>query len=269
MTETIAVPKCRSNLPRKGMSPCKNNERSDITLPFYSLSDVDCPAGPKSIRRLRRLLAGWARTTNGKWNGKLYVAKSICWDPEKREFLQSGCSPNYLAGLWTLTCCKHDMRAAERFKKAVKGDRPVMIFTLSQVSREYHRQFLVSVAMVTNSKCDSFETMEEYARFLLKRRNKTLLQEKLSGLPRSDSGFGWRFGDCHADPNYKVKAPGKDHVHAGPKADRDLDESHFLLASDRFRVWSRPTLWARKIWGPARYGIGVTPDELHKMFVER
>ena len=270
MTRTMAGLKCRSNLPRKGMSSCKSNVSSDTTLPnCYSLTDVDCAACPKSLDSLERLLGDWAKTSNGRWTGKLYVASSICWDTEKREFLQSGCSPNYRGGLWTLACCKHDMLAAKPFEDAVEGDCPVMIFTLSKVSRKCHRQWLVSVARVTNSKFNSFKTMEDYARFLRTRGDETLSREKLSRMPRSDRFFGWRFGDCHADRNYKVKAPGESHVHARPKAYRQDFRKHLLLASDCFVVWSCPTLWASRIWGQARYGIDVTPKKLRKMLVER
>src|SRR5438876_10768040 len=64
MTKTIVGPKGRSTLPRKGM-PCKSNECSDGTLPFYSLTGVDCAAGPKSLDSLKRRLADWAKASNG------------------------------------------------------------------------------------------------------------------------------------------------------------------------------------------------------------
>jgi hypothetical protein len=266
MTRTMAGLKSRSNLPRKGMSSCNSNVSSDTTPPEdYSLTCVRCARVPKSLDSLERLLGDWAKTSNGRWTGKLYVATTICWDTKKREFLQDGCSPNYRGGLWTLTCCKHDMLAAKSFEDAVKGDCPVMIFTLSKVSRKCHRQYLVSVARVTNS----FETMEDYARFLRTRGNETLSREKLSRMPRSERFLGWRFGDCHADRNHKVKAPGQSHVHAKPKAYRQDFRKHLLLASNCFVTWSCPTLWASETLGQSRYGMNVKPENLRGMLIER
>ena len=271
MTKTTVGLKRRSNLSRKGTPSCKSNVSSDTNLPkCYPLTGLNCEVGPKSLDSLKRLLGDWAKKSNGHWKGKLYVATTICWDTEEGKFLQSGCSPNYLGGLWTLACCKHDMLAAEPFKEAVKkalegGDCPVMIFTLSHVSQKCPRQSLVSVARVTSS----FETMEKYARFLRTRGNETLSREKLSAMPRNDRFLGWRFGDCHAARNYKVKAPGESHVHAKPKDYKHDFHKHLLLASDCFVVWSCPTLRASEIWHQSRYGINVTPENLREMFVEQ
>ena len=233
----------------------------------YSLHGLDRRRAPPTLDELKRMLKKWSKD---QWRGKLYVAKTICWDDNKHQFLQEGCAPNYRGGLWTLTCCKHEMRAAASFKRAVKSDdRATIIFTLCSCrNAPDHRQYLVSVAKVTKS----FGSMREYANHLLKQKNERLLREKLSLLPKREHGLGWHFGDCHADLNGKVKAPGNGHVHAGKKAKEDLNgkHKHLLLASDCYVIWQHPILCAKpeqKI-RQARFGITVTPDNLDELFVK-
>jgi hypothetical protein len=183
------------------------------------------------------------------------VASTISFDAKQSAFLQEGCAPNYLGGLWTLTCCKHAMRSAQSFKTAVKsGDCATVILTLSKVRCPDHRQYLVSAAKVTAW----FDTMDDYAKYLLKLGDERLLSEKLSRERRA-TGLGWHFGDCHADRDGRVDEPVKGHVHKG-KDGRDRDGNHLLLASDSFVVWKCPTLRAKSLLYQSRYGLTVTPD---------
>jgi hypothetical protein len=235
----------------------------------YPLADAGCNFGPNTVVGLALLLREWAGSSDGTWWGKLYVARTIFWDSNARQFRQEGCSPNYLGGLWTLTCCKHDMRAAKPFKNAVKTGRyPTVVLTLSRASALDHHQYLASAAKVTGW----FDTMQDYANNLLARRDEKLLREKLS-CQGSTTGLGWRLGDCHADQRGAVTAPGEPHVHAGNKSDRDLNlhgsrPPHLLLASDCFVVWERPTLRARTNEHQSRYGVTVGAESLATLLVE-
>src|SRR6266516_1584504 len=80
----------------------------------YSLKTL-CPASaPQNFEHLEQWLSCEGRHPN--WDGKMYVARTIYWDSDGNEFLQTGCSPNYQAGWWSLACCKHDMREARPFR---------------------------------------------------------------------------------------------------------------------------------------------------------
>ncbi len=230
----------------------------------YTLHGLSGRQAPRTLGGLKRLLDCWSK---GKWWGKLYVAETIDWDNEKKQFSQRGCSPNYRGGLWTLTCCKHDMRDAKPFRQQVESKDPAtMIFTLCSCrGAPQRRQYLVSVAKVTKT----FETMQGYSDCLKEQGDESLRSEKLSSWPRNQGGLGWRFGDCHADREGKVRPPRSGHVHADEESyERDLNGKHLLLASVCFVTWQDPVLCAKRRIGPSRFGITITPDNLDKLLAE-
>jgi hypothetical protein len=72
-----------------------SKQQDDAPL-FYSLKTLCSRSAPKNLRELNAWL-----TEEGKhpdWDGKLYVASTIRWNPAANEFQQTGCSPNYHAG---------------------------------------------------------------------------------------------------------------------------------------------------------------------------
>ena len=234
----------------------------DVGPSWYNLAEASSTPAPKTVTELENLLRSWSSSNNDEWLGKLYVASTIWYDEGESAFLQNGCSPNYRGGLWTLACCKHNMRSAERFKEQVKsGQNSVMILTLSKASGLTHQQYLVSAAKVTAW----FETMRQYEAHLLQLSTTKLLGEKLSNRRRS-TGLGRHFGDCHTDGRGRVANPNKPHVHAH-KAGRDLDGTHLILVSDCFEVWNRPILRVKKTLRQSRYGINISPGNLHQLLI--
>lgn len=215
---------------------------------FYSLKGISVV--PQTLFELETWLGE-------DWDGKIYVAKTISWNG--REFHQSGCSPNYMAGWWSLACCKHQMRAGFPFQKKVFDyKKPTYIFTLAKQSVPKQPQSLVSVARITNH----FKTMKEYASFLRTKGNK-LLSSRLSRESSNDGMLGWRFGDCHADFAGKVGHPHKGHVHAeGGEWKKDCPEKkqsrgHLILISDEFIVWNKPAFKARHIFKQGGSGFNI------------
>lgn len=238
--------------------PCSSRRGTTaVDPPWYRLTGASSTHAPESLVELQSLLRRWSANSNGEWWGKLYVASTIWYDTGESAFLQNGCSPNYRGGLWTLACCKHDMRAASSFKERVRSElSAVVILTLAKASGPGHQQYLVSAAKVTGW----FETMNDYANELLELRSEKLLGEKMSNR-RQSSSLARRFGDCYADGRGRVNDPKVPHVHAG-NAGRDLDGTHLLLASDCYVVWNNPILRARSTLGRNRYGINIAPENL-------
>lgn len=203
------------------------------------------------------------------WDGKIYVAPTICWNEKEKEFRQRGCSPNYMAGWWTLACCKYDMRASVPFKGNVFDfSKPTYVFTLSEcIGGE---QALVSVARVT--KC--FRTMGEYADFL-KTRNKKLASSRFSRECNDDGMRGWHFGDCHADSDGRVDRPNSGHVHSrGGKWEADCPEKkqsrdHLILVSNQFIVWAKPAfVKVKPPFKRSRYGVNIDESKLRSFLEE-
>ncbi len=191
------------------MPTCGTRHKSETSEPeYYSLKMLASSAPPQNFNELEDWLTGKGRQQ--VWDGKMYVASTICWNSNTREFLQTGCSPNYISGWWSLACCKHDMRTARLFRaKAIDLSVPTYVFTLASVHTEIG-QPLVSVAQVTEN---SFETMQEYAQFLLGQRDHKLVSSRLTRVDRRRNQLGWRFGDCHADLSGNVGEPNQNHVH--------------------------------------------------------
>lgn len=244
------------------MKTCRSNAKQDASeVNSYSLKMLSASTAPKGFQQLQQWL-----TCNGKhpnWDGKIYVASTIHWDSAAHEFVQTGCSPNYHAGWWSLACCKHDMREARPFRaEAIDLSIPTFVFTLASLDPNVG-QALVSVARVTSH---FFNTMREYAQFLLETRNRALISSRLTRVRQDDGLLGWRFGDCHADISGQVGEPSSGHVHHVPtwwKA--DIDGKHLILVSDRFLLWPEPVFAAAKTQKQSKYGTNITSDNLHDL----
>ena len=217
--------------------------------PFYSLRKLASPQAPATFPELAEWLTNPDQSS--KWGGKLYVAKTIEWSGS--EFRQAGCSPNYLAGWWSLACCKHSMRTGQPFQKAARNlSVPTYVFTLGRRNPEV-AQALVSVARITAC----FKTMDAYANFLLS-RDQDLISSRLTRCRQDDGLLGWCFGDCHADTNGLVGEPNPDHVHSECWR-QDVNGEHLILVSNSFVVWDKPIFVASVVEKQSRYGRNVTP----------
>lgn len=236
-----------------------NEEASEIES--YSLQDVTPTAAPQDFAALKQWLT--KRRKRATWDGKMYVASTIYWDSDAHEFRQTGCSPNYQAGWWSLACCKHDMRTARPFRdKAIDLSIPTYVFTLGRLDAHIG-QPLVSVAQVTEH---SFETMHDYAEFLRMRQDRVLASSRLTRARRNDGLLGWRFGDCHADMSGNVGEPYPRHVHHRDESwERDINSKHMILVSDRFLLWREPKFVAAKTQKRSRYGKDIDPNTMPKL----
>jgi len=241
-------------------SGCRGGILAAQNVWSYSLTSLAKGRGlPSSLDAL----ADWleSRSPDGRWSGKIYVASTIEW--AEGEFLQSGCSPNYRAGWWSLTCCKHEMRSGGPMRKRLKHpeDESVFIFTLARQDKQ-GRQGLVSVAKVT----EHFDDMATYADYLRATRDRAFMSSRLTRTRRNDGELGWRFGDCHADRSGTVGEPHCDHVHYDhDQWKRDSSGEHALLVSDCFLLWRTPQLFARKKLKQSRFGHDIAPQRLSQM----
>jgi hypothetical protein len=238
---------------------CRRSVPVRSTVPnSYSLGRLARTNPPGTLASLQQWLS--ASSPNGNWKGKLYVASTISWN--QSDFIQEGCSPNYQAGWWTLTCCKHDMRSGGPINAALS--RPteiaVFIFTLSRMDL-HGNQHLVSVAKVTEHFCG----MPDYAQRLIRSGDRSLISSRLTRY-RTGSSLGWRFGDCHANNRGAIGIPYADHVHGinyGSSWHTDNQLGHTLLMSNCFLIWPKPFFHSAKTLEQSRYGHDITANNLH------
>jgi hypothetical protein len=242
---------------------CSARASKVVAIPdSYPLDRIRGTASPpRNIAALQNWLS--ANSPGGNWSGKIYVADTIRWDGKR--FIQKGCSPNYLADRWSLTCCKHMMRSSRPFRQSLRTPtkHAVFIFTLSKVD-DRGVQHLVSVAKVT----DSFSTMRSYARKLIASCQHVLIASRLSRTRTSRTNLGWRFGDCHADPTGNVGAPHPDHVHGFNQHScwaRDNTAGHELLLSDLFIVWRAPVIRSSAVMFWAGHGRNINASNLQHL----
>lgn len=240
---------------------CGTAPVSARAIPNYSLAGFAGSLPPATLTALERWLA--ANSPNGNWVGKLYVASTISWDGSA--FLQHGCSPNYHAGWWTLTCCKHEMRSASPINHALQHPASVAVFIFTLAEQDTSGdQNLVSVAKVT----EHFFDMATYARRLLQSGNGPLISSRLSRHRRNDGLFGWRFGDCHSDRNGTIGAPHVDHEHGlnrGHCWAADNARGHTLLMSDRFWVWPQVVFSSTHTLKQSRYGHNINARNIRSL----
>jgi hypothetical protein len=244
------------------MASCKTSKIRDQNTPeFYPLTQRFRSSAPGNLHRLKRWLTDYGR--HPTWDGKMYVASTIYWDEDSSEFRQTGCSPNYQAGWWSLACCKHDMRTARPFRdKATDLSIPTYVFTLAK-QHPAVGQALVSVAQVTEH---SFDTMADYAEFLLTGGDRALTSSRLTRVRHDDGLLGWRFGDCHSDKFGHISRPYPEHVHHEEKYwETDINGEHIILASHRFLVWPEPVFVARTTQKQSRFGKDIDLSTLDNL----
>jgi hypothetical protein len=244
------------------MKACNSNARPDASeVNSYSLRTLSPSRAPKDFGQLERWLTCAGSRPN--WDGKIYVARTIHWHADGHEFLQEGCSPNYRAGWWSLACCKYDMRQAKPFRDEAADDSiPTYVFMLASLDRKIG-QPLVSIAQVDEY---HFDTMKEYAQFLLKTGNRALISSRLTRKRHDDGLLGWRFGDCHANMAGEVGEPNLGHVHHPNEWWKpDICRKHLILASDRFLLWPEPVFVAARTQKQSKYGTNITSDNLHDL----
>jgi hypothetical protein len=244
------------------MKRCGSNSRSQPSpVDSYSLGSLSSAIAPEDFEQLEQWLSCNGKHTS--WDGKIYVASTIYWNSAGHEFLQTGCSPNYHAGWWSLACCKHDMREARPFRAEATDDSiPTYVFTLAGLDRTIG-QPLVSVAQVDEH---HFNTMHEYAQFLLGMGDRALVSSRLTCVRNEDGLLGWRFGDCHANMSGEVGEPNSDHVHHVPEWwQADIDGKHLILLSNRFLLWREPVFVAAKTQKQSKYGTNITSDNLRHL----
>jgi hypothetical protein len=227
----------------------------------YSLKTLCSRSVPKNLKELNAWLT--VQGEHPDWDGKLYVASTIWWSPTANEFQQTGCSPNYHAGWWSLACCKHDMRTARPFRhNAIDLSIPTYVFTLGKLNPDLG-QPLVSVARVTKY---SFETMHDYAEFLRTKGDQKLMSSRLTREFKNDGQLGWRFGDCHADSSGNVGAPSLGHVHRRNRGwYDDVNGEHIILASDEYLLWREPVFVAAITQKQSRYGQDINAKNLERL----
>ena len=244
------------------MKTCNSNARQDASeVNSYSLKTLFASTAPEDFEQLEQWLSCNGKHNN--WDGKIYVAIGIYWNSAGHEFLQKGCSPNYHAGWWSLACCKHDMLEARPFRAEATDDSiPTYVFTLASLDRTIG-QPLVSVAQVDEH---HFNTMHEYAQFLLGTGDRALVSSRLTRVRNEDGLLGWRFGDCHANMSGEVGEPNSDHVHHVPDSwQADIDAKHLILLSNRFLLWPEPVFVAAKTQKQSRFGTDIDPYNLHHL----
>jgi len=158
-------------------------------------------------------------------DGRLYVARTVGYDNDEG-FVQTGSSPSYFGGLWSLACCKKSMRGQDSFTGLFEEHddgglhpaKPVFIFTCSSTSKGHpeaavrERNWLASVAMVTRG----FRSMEDYGSYLQENFSDQAVNRRLTGVttvPSSQREVARHKGDCHIDDTGEVCAPPEGHDH--------------------------------------------------------
>lgn len=210
-----------------------------------------------------------------------YVASTIKFrgGGDSVEGYQTGCSPNYFGGLWSLACCKHDMRRSSKVKNRIFGwdgtsedelspSRPMFIFTYGEKFRGH--QYLASVALVTHG----FKTMEAYGEYLQSRSvpdfaAKARITSQMNTTTEAD-----QFGDCHYGEYY----PSEDHPHTSESPpcscgsrgrstsafEDDLSHDHVICVSEPgfWITWEDPAFETRSgSKGQNRWGRPIRSEE--------
>lgn len=222
-------------------------------------------------------------------HGRIYPAKSVKYR-NGEGLVQTASSPGYWGGLWSLTCCKHDMRQEnffDQFEETKPGilrpTEPLFVFTCAGKTESdrpdwaaENRRWLTSVALVTHA----FWDMGDYGEFLLE-HEEDVWKPRISTQGGSGEDIEWaqEYGDCHAIvKDGEVVGEGKpgpahDHVSQsgvtscgcsetvnpdhGHIYQEDNDSSLLKFAStpEYWVSWSEPQYyWTGK--GRARYGAG-------------
>lgn len=140
-------------------------------------------------------------------HGRIYPASSIDYI-QGRGLTQSGSSPSYWGGIWSLTCCKHDMRQEhffdyfeERETGVLRPTEPLIVFTCAgKVGSDRpewadtERRWLTSVALVTHA----FRGMDDYGEFLLQHEEEAWRSRISTQTEGQSTDWANEHGDCHA-----------------------------------------------------------------------
>lgn len=221
-------------------------------------------------------------------NGRIYPASSINYTQDNGH-VQTASSPAYWGGIWSLACCKHDMRQEHFFdyfeeheSGVLRPTQPLFIFTTAgkggseqPEGAETNHRWLVSVAMVTHA----FRDMEDYGQFLLD-HEESAWKPRISTDPDNESTWARKYGDCHAVIEDReaigTDAPYPEHDHVSDSGTsacgcsetvnreydhvyhEDLDPKRlkFVSTSPYWVSWNEPTLYWTVGNGPDRYGGG-------------
>lgn len=218
------------------------------------------------------------------WKGRLYVtnSSSISYNEEQNSLVQGASSPSYFGGLWSLACCKKDMRGSNpftsNFQEVSEGHykpaKPVFIFTISSISHypgtNRRGQWLASVALVT----DGFYEVEKYGQYLLDNHEGAVVENRITRRGKDSEHIGARKGDCHIDHKGTPGAPSPKHDHAGGYScgcvedngfKKDLDESHLKLVSEPqyWVAWETPRFETTDTIGSSRWGLKIRQFNPH------
>lgn len=140
-------------------------------------------------------------------HGRIYPAVTVAYR-KGRGLVQTGTSPGYWGDVWSLTCCKHDMREEkfyDYFEETEPGvfkpTEPLIVFTTSGKSKsespdwaQTSRRWVASVALVTHA----FRGMEDYGRFLMEQDEKAWGPRMSTYTEAEGSDWAKKYGDCHA-----------------------------------------------------------------------
>lgn len=193
-----------------------------------------------------------------------YIASSVTFrgEGDSIEGYQTGCSPNYFGGLWSLACCKHYMRRSSKVTNRIFGwndtesdelipNHPMFVFTFGEQSRGH--QYLASIALVTHG----FKTMDAYGEYLLNQRvsefaAKARITQQMNTTPEAD-----RYGDCHYGPYH----PSEHHPHTSESPpcscgsrgratsayEEDLSQDHVICVAEpgHWITWEYPAFETR------------------------
>lgn len=222
-------------------------------------------------------------------HGRIYPADSVNYR-DGEGLVQTASSPGYWGGLWSLTCCKHDMRKEDYFSEfeetetgILRPTEPLFVFTCAGKTGSdrpdraaERRRWLTSVALVTHA----FREMEDYGEFLLE-KDEDVWKPRVSTQRGSGEDVEWAqdYGDCHAivkDGEVVGEGkPGPSHDHVSQSGitscgcsetvdpnhahiyqeDNDSSLLKFTSTSEYWISWSEPQYyWTGK--GRARYGAG-------------
>jgi hypothetical protein len=230
-------------------------------------------------------------------HGRIYTASSIDYDSDS-SLVQTASSPSYWGGLWSLTCCKHDMRQEHFFNRyfkeinpgVLRPVEPLLIFTCAGKTdsnrpdwSEQRRRWLTSVALVTHA----FQGMDDYGRFLLQ-QGEEVWKNRISTQGSSEHEWARKYGDCHAITSggniAGVGTPYPEHDHVSgsgttscgcsstvdPEYDHVYHEDNdrsllkFVSVSEYWMSWSEPQFYWTRTNGRSRFGGGRHKRAFHR-----
>lgn len=222
-------------------------------------------------------------------HGRIYPASSIDYRSDQG-LIQTASSPSYWGGLWSLTCCKHDMRKAHYFdyfeeteSGVLRPIEPLFVFTAAGKQgsdtpewEESRRRWVASIALVTHA----FREMDDYGRFLLEHDESVWGPRMSTYSDAKESDWAREYGDCHAlIDGEKVTGTGSpypdhDHVSGSGTArcgcnhtvdpvydhvyhkDNDSNRLKFVATPNYWLSWSVPEFYWTVGNSPDRFGGG-------------